>query len=83
MTSAEALAVTQQLWSSLLPFECPDKFALNLMLRQHGVETVHYAVEQTATKRMKLNGQMTQAEAHRLCSAICCSVTRERKLNAA
>lgn len=77
-TNTEALAVTQ-LWSDLLPFEAPDRFKVNLWLRQHGAETVLYAVEQTATKRAKLNGDMTRDHAIRLCGAICCSVTREKR----
>jgi hypothetical protein len=67
-----------QLWNELLPFEPPDKFAVNLWLRQHGVETVLYAIEQTAIKRAK-GGEMHREFAIRLSSAICCSVTRAKK----
>lgn len=72
-------ASIEQLWNSLLPFECPDKFTFNLWLRQHGAETVAYAIEQTAMKRSKLGGEMTTQAAHRLAGAIACSVTHERK----
>ena len=63
-------------WAELLPFDPPDKFTVNLMLRQHGLETTLYAIEQVATKRAKLNGQMEREYAMRLCGAICCSMTR-------
>lgn len=77
-TNTDALAVTE-LWSHLLPFEPPDKFEINLRLRQSGVKTVVYAIEQIALKRIKLNGDMTREYALRLCGAICSSVARERK----
>ena len=73
-TTTELAAVTD-LWAALLPFEAPDRFTLALWLRQHGVETVVYAIEQTAIKRMK-NDAMDRQHATRLCSAICCSETR-------
>jgi hypothetical protein len=73
------LTSTQQLWSALLPYEGPDQYAINLLLRQHGVETVHYAVEQVALKRSKVSGQMDGTTAIRLFGAVCCSVTRAKK----
>jgi hypothetical protein len=68
-----------QTWESLLPFEPPDKFTVNLLLRQHGLETTLYAVEETAVKRAKLGGEMERPYALRLCGAIACSVTRRKK----
>jgi hypothetical protein len=76
--STELESITE-LWNSLLPFEPPDKFTINLMLRQHGLETVVYGVEETAVKRSKLGGQMERPYALRLCGSICCSVTRAKK----
>jgi hypothetical protein len=73
------LSSTQQLWADLLPYETPDQYTINLFIRRHGVETVHYAVEQVALKRSKLNGQMERPYALRLFGAVCCSVTRARK----
>jgi hypothetical protein len=67
-----------ELWNSLLPFDPPDKFTINLMLRQHGVETVQYAIEQTAVRRSK-GDQMDRQAAIRLSNAICCSVTRHKQ----
>ena len=67
-----------QLWNELLPFEPPDKFAVNLWLRQHGVETALYSIEQAAIKRAK-GVEMGREYAIRLCGAICCSVTRAKK----
>ncbi len=73
------LSSVMQVWQSLLPFDAPDKFTVNLMLRQHGLETTLYAVEETAVKRAKLNGDMERSYALRLCGAIACSVTRRKK----
>ena len=75
--STELQSVTE-LWNSLLPFEQPDKFTLNLWLRQHGIETVHYAIEQAAVRRSK-GDQMDRQAAIRLSNAICCSVTRHKQ----
>lgn len=68
-----------QTWESLLPFEPPDKFTINLMLRQHGLETVLYSIEEVAVKRAKLNGEMERQYALRLSGAIACSVTRRKR----
>ena len=73
------LSSTQQLWADLLPYETPDQYTINLLIRQHGLQTVHYAVEQVALKRSKLNGQMDGSTALRLFGAVCCSVTRAKK----
>jgi hypothetical protein len=73
------LESVSQLWNELLPFDLPDKFTINLMLRQHGLETVMYGVEETAVKRSKLGGQMERPYALRLFGAVCCSVTRAKK----
>jgi hypothetical protein len=72
------LESVMQLWSELLPFEPPDKFAVNLWLRRHGVETALYSIAQAAIKRAK-GGEMGREYAIRLCGAICCSVTRAKK----
>lgn len=66
------------LWRELLPFDAPDKFQTNLLLRQHGAETVLYAIEEIANKRMKL-GEMERPAALHLVGAICCSVTRRKR----
>jgi len=73
------LSSTQRLWADLLPYEAPDQYEINLLLHRHGVEVVHYAVEQVALKRSKLNGQMERPHALRLFGAVCCSVTRAKK----
>jgi hypothetical protein len=68
-----------QAWESLLPFEAPDKFTVNLLLRQHGLETTLYAIEETAIKRCKVGDQMERTYALRLVGAIACSVTRRKR----
>lgn len=73
------LTSTRQLWSALLPYDAPDQYAINLLLLQHGVETVRYAVEQVALKRSKLGGEMDQQTAHRLFGAVCCSLTKAKQ----
>jgi hypothetical protein len=72
------LTVTR-LWTDLLPFNPPEAYTLNLWVLSHGVETVFYAVKETGLKRVRLNGDFSRDHAIRLCSAICCSVTREKK----
>ena len=72
------LAAVTDLWTALLPFEAPDRFTVALWLRQHGLETTLYAVEQVACKRVR-NATMDRQHAVRLCSAICCSETRLKR----
>jgi hypothetical protein len=56
-----------------------DKFTVNLLLRQHGLETTLYAIEETAIKRCKVGGEMERPYALRLVGAIACSVTRRKR----
>jgi hypothetical protein len=73
------VASVMQRWAELLPFEPPDAYLVNRLVFQHNVETVMYAVQEIALKRVKMNGQMERPYALRLFGAVCCSVTRAKK----
>jgi hypothetical protein len=77
--SSEIHAVTS-LWNSLVPTACPDGYQVSLWLDRHNLDTVVYAVRETAKKFHRLGCEMTLEHMIRFASkCMNCAGTSGRK----
>lgn len=73
-TAAEVV-IAKKLWQVLIPLPLPDDFQFALWLRLHCLETLAYAIEETAKKFRRVDG-MSQDQAVRFLSR--CANNREQ-----